>query len=103
MEDGFSFAPKYSSYGGTSVMNRGERKEDIFVSDPDRQRFLEALGEACQTTRTRKQLSQCLQQSFRMRRTNGKEIGIVEGEQQRVFVNVQQVFIGSDKQRNFRQ
>ena len=41
------------------------------------------------------QLSQCLQQSFRMRRMNGKEIGIVEGEQQREFVNVQQVFIGS--------
>ena len=32
------------------VMNRGDRKEDIFVDDPDRQRFLETLGEACQKT-----------------------------------------------------
>ena len=37
-----------------------------------------------------------------MRRMNGKEIRIVEGEQQRVVVSVQQVFIGSDEQRNFR-
>ena len=32
------------------LMNRGDRKEDIFVDDPDRQRFLETLGEACQKT-----------------------------------------------------
>jgi REP-associated tyrosine transposase len=32
------------------VMNRGDRKEDIFLDDPDRQRFLETLGEACQKT-----------------------------------------------------
>ncbi len=31
-------------------MNRVDRKEDIFVDDPDRQRFLETLGEACQKT-----------------------------------------------------
>jgi len=34
---------------------------------------------------------------------NGKEIGIVEGEQQCVFINVQQVLVGSDEQRNIRQ
>jgi hypothetical protein len=28
------------------LMNRGDRKEDIVVDDPDRQRFLETLGEA---------------------------------------------------------
>ena len=33
------------------VMNRGDRREDIFRDDPDRQRFLGALGEACQKTR----------------------------------------------------
>ena len=32
------------------LMNRGDRKDDIFVDDPDRQRFLETLGEACQKT-----------------------------------------------------
>ncbi len=32
------------------VMNHGDRKEDILVDDPDRQRFLEAIGEACQKT-----------------------------------------------------
>ncbi len=37
-----------------------------------------------------------------MRRMNGEEIGIVEGEQQRVFVNVQQMFVGSDEQWNAR-
>jgi hypothetical protein len=31
-------------------MNRGDRKEEIFHDDPDRQRFLETLGEACQKT-----------------------------------------------------
>jgi hypothetical protein len=47
------------------------------------------------------QLSQCLQQSFRMRRMNRQEISLIEGEQQRVFVNVQQMFVGSDQQWNF--
>ncbi len=28
------------------VMNRGDRREAIFRADPDRQRFLEPLGEA---------------------------------------------------------
>ncbi|MDA1276339.1 MAG: transposase, partial [Verrucomicrobia bacterium] len=32
------------------LMNRGDRKEDIFVDNADRQRFLETLGEACQKT-----------------------------------------------------
>jgi REP element-mobilizing transposase RayT len=32
------------------VMNRGDRKEAIFLDDPDRQRFLATLGEACQKT-----------------------------------------------------
>ena len=30
------------------LMNRGDRKEDIFVDDQDRERFLETLGEVCQ-------------------------------------------------------
>ena len=32
------------------VMSRGDRREDIFVDDEDRQRFLSTLGEACQKT-----------------------------------------------------
>ncbi len=33
------------------VMNRGNRREDIFNDDEDRRRFLVALGEACAKTR----------------------------------------------------
>jgi hypothetical protein len=29
------------------VMNRGDRREMIFLDDADRQRFVETLGEAC--------------------------------------------------------
>ena len=29
------------------VMNRGDRREDIFLDDEDRERFLETLEEAC--------------------------------------------------------
>jgi REP element-mobilizing transposase RayT len=32
------------------VMNRGDRREKIFVDDPDRERFLKTLGEACEKT-----------------------------------------------------
>jgi REP element-mobilizing transposase RayT len=32
------------------VMNRGDRREDIFKDDQDRERFLETLGEACAKT-----------------------------------------------------
>src|SRR6266704_2766145 len=32
------------------VMNRGDRREDIFADDEDRQRLLQTLGEACQKT-----------------------------------------------------
>ena len=32
------------------VMNRGDRKEEICRDDPDRERFLETLGEACAKT-----------------------------------------------------
>ena len=32
------------------VMNRGDRREDIFQDDEDRKRFLTTLGEACQKT-----------------------------------------------------
>ena len=32
------------------VMNRGDRREPIFLDDEDRQRFLTALGEACAKT-----------------------------------------------------
>ena len=32
------------------VMNRGDRKEEIFLDDRDRQRFVETLGEACKKT-----------------------------------------------------
>jgi putative transposase len=32
------------------VMNRGDRREDIFCDDKDRSRFLETLEEACQKT-----------------------------------------------------
>ena len=32
------------------VMNRGDRREDIFLDDPDRLQFLDTLGEACEKT-----------------------------------------------------
>jgi REP element-mobilizing transposase RayT len=32
------------------VMNRGDRREDIFVDERDRARFMETLGEACMKT-----------------------------------------------------
>ena len=32
------------------VMNRGDRREAIFEDDPDRERFLETLGEVCKKT-----------------------------------------------------
>jgi putative transposase len=32
------------------LLNRGDRGEDIFVDDRDRERFLETLAEACQKT-----------------------------------------------------
>src|SRR5436309_13782913 len=32
------------------VMNRGDRREPIFKEDPDLERFLETLGEACAKT-----------------------------------------------------
>jgi hypothetical protein len=31
------------------VMSRGDRREDIFLDDVDRQDFLKTLAEACQT------------------------------------------------------
>jgi len=32
------------------VMNRGDRREEIFKDDQDRRRFLETLGQTCQKT-----------------------------------------------------
>jgi REP element-mobilizing transposase RayT len=32
------------------VMDRGDRREDIFVNDVDRQDFLKTLADACQKT-----------------------------------------------------
>jgi putative transposase len=32
------------------VMNRGDRRELIFMDDTDRQRFVDTLGEACAKT-----------------------------------------------------
>ena len=32
------------------VMNRGDRRERIFVDDADRQRFVETRGEVCHKT-----------------------------------------------------
>ena len=32
------------------LMNRGDRREPIFMDDEDRQRFLETLGEVCVKT-----------------------------------------------------
>ena len=32
------------------VINRGDQREDIFRDDPDRQRFLSTLDQACQKT-----------------------------------------------------
>ncbi len=32
------------------VMNRGDRREAIFLDQKDRKRFIETLGEACETT-----------------------------------------------------
>ncbi len=32
------------------VINRGDRREDIFRDDGDRARFVETLGEACRKT-----------------------------------------------------
>jgi len=37
-------------YGLTPSMNRGDRREAIFVDDRDRRLFLETLDEACQKT-----------------------------------------------------
>ena len=39
-------------YPGTlyHVMNRGDRRENIFADDKDREKFLETLGEACEKT-----------------------------------------------------
>jgi REP element-mobilizing transposase RayT len=39
-------------YGGAiyHVMNRGDRREEIFREDADRERFLETLGEVCART-----------------------------------------------------
>ncbi len=39
-------------YAGTiyHVMNRGDRRERIFMDDADRQRFVDTLGEACAKT-----------------------------------------------------
>jgi REP element-mobilizing transposase RayT len=32
------------------VMNRGDRREEIFLDDRDRRKFLETLGETCDRT-----------------------------------------------------
>ncbi len=32
------------------VMSRGDRREDVFRDDEDRQKFLSTLGEACAKT-----------------------------------------------------
>jgi REP element-mobilizing transposase RayT len=32
------------------VMNRGDRRDDIFTGDDDRQLFIKTLGEACAKT-----------------------------------------------------
>ena len=39
-------------YPGTiyDVMNRGDRREPIFLGDPDRELFLQTLGETCRNT-----------------------------------------------------
>ena len=39
-------------YGGAiyHVMSRGDRREDIFLDDVDRQDFLKTLAETCQKT-----------------------------------------------------
>ena len=34
------------------VMNRGDRREPIFLDDLDRKLFLETLGQACEMLRT---------------------------------------------------
>ncbi len=38
------------SCGAASVMSRGDRREDIFLDDVDRQDFIKTLAEACQKT-----------------------------------------------------
>jgi hypothetical protein len=38
-----------------------------------------------------------------MHRMHGRKIGFVEGQQQGVFVNIQQVLVGSHQQGNSRQ
>ena len=37
-------------YGGTSVMSRGDRREDIFLDEVDRHDFIKTLAETCQKT-----------------------------------------------------
>ena len=32
------------------VMNRGDQREDIFIDDEDRRKFLSTLGECCRKT-----------------------------------------------------
>jgi len=34
-----------------NVMNRGNRREDIFLTDKDRQVFLDGLADSCETHR----------------------------------------------------
>ena len=36
------------AYGSTGVMSRGDRYENIYLDDVDRQDFLKTLAEACQ-------------------------------------------------------
>ena len=47
---GAMYHPPAPGFGGTSVMNRGDQREDIFRDDQDRQRLLAMLGEACGKT-----------------------------------------------------
>ncbi|MFN2622818.1 MAG: transposase [Chthoniobacterales bacterium] len=44
--------PLRVEYGGAlyHVMSRGDRREDIFADDRDRENFLELLGRACAKT-----------------------------------------------------
>ena len=47
---GAIYHPPPPGFGETGVMDRGDRREDIFVNDVDRQDLIKTLAEACEKT-----------------------------------------------------
>jgi REP element-mobilizing transposase RayT len=65
------------------VMSRGDQREDIFQDDPDRQKFLSTLGEACAKTEWQVH-SYCLMRNhFHLVLETGDEDGHLTGPNSR--------------------